>query len=75
MEVDGNSWKAMQNEVEYFWYLEERSWFMNNSKLQTQVWNVVRSGLGNKIVVAHPEFQKHIEELLENEEKKDCKSE
>ncbi len=67
--------EVMRKEVPYFWYLEERGWFMRDFSLQTLLWDVVRSGLSHKVQVTRSDFKNHLADLMENEEKKDCKSE
>jgi hypothetical protein len=56
--------QLMAVSVPYFWYLQERSWFMTNLELQELLWEVVLAGLGRRVFVAHGNFKTHLHELL-----------
>jgi hypothetical protein len=50
--------------VPNFSYLEGRSWFTRNSRLQEKLLDVVARGLGDSVNVLAPEFEEHIDQLL-----------
>jgi hypothetical protein len=56
--------KEMEDKVYDFWYLKTRGWFMRNPDLQAKLLEVVRRGLGEKVVVSYPEFEEHLDGLL-----------
>lgn len=54
----------MEEEVPDFYYLKERSWFMDNPSLQAKLLEVVRRCLGHRVNVVAPEFEEHLNSLL-----------
>jgi hypothetical protein len=54
----------MEEDVPAFYYLKERSWFMDNPSLQAKLLEVVRRFLGHRVNVVAPEFEEHLDTLL-----------
>ena len=48
-----------------YYYLLERSWYIDNPELQDKLLQVVNEGLGSKVNVISGDFKDHLDELLE----------
>lgn len=64
LEKRSDDLKHLKEKVPGFGYLESRGWFMRNPELQAKLLEVVRRGLGDKVVSSYPEFEWHLENLL-----------
>jgi hypothetical protein len=66
--VDGilkeNLFRKFRKAVPYFYYLEGRSWFCNNPRLQHLLLEVVNKGLGQQVNVTAGDFALHLDCLL-----------
>lgn len=56
--------KQLEYAITDFYYLRERSWFMQNPELQDLLMNVIHGGIGHLVVVTSPDFKQHLIELL-----------
>ena len=55
----------MEDEVPDFYYLKERSWFMRSEALKEKLLEVVRRDMGHRVDVVAPEFEEHLDHLLD----------
>lgn len=51
-----------------FWYLEERSWFVNNSNLHFKLKKVIDFGLSKKVFVGSGDFEEHLDGIIDSYE-------
>ncbi len=59
-----NIFNKFRASVRHFSYLEERAWFCKNAKLQYQLLQVIKKGLGHNVNVVAPDFALHLDCLL-----------
>jgi hypothetical protein len=62
--IQQNDLETFRNSVMLFWYLEGRSWFMENPELQNKLMRVINLGLGFKVNVTAGNFEEHLDKLI-----------
>lgn len=59
-------WTTFRENITDFWYLEDRSWFVNNPNLHFKLKKIIDFGLAKSVSVISGDFEEHLDTIIES---------
>ena len=59
-------WTTFKENITDFWYLEDRSWFVNNPNLHFKLKKIIDFGLAKSVSVISGDFEEHLNTIIES---------
>ena len=59
-------WTTFRENITDFWYLEYRSWFVNNPNLHFKLKKIIDFGLAKSVSVISGDFEEHLDTIIES---------
>lgn len=57
-------WTTFKENITDFWYLEGRSWFVNNPNLHFKLKKIIDFGLAKSVSVISGDFEEHLDAII-----------